>query len=189
MTNPTTFIYGYADMLNELYWNKGLSVRQIARQQGMSAAGMFRRFEKYCINLRPQVDLPLNRFMSKVIKDDSGCWFWKGVIGSNGYSKIWYQGKEQLAHRVGYQLLIGEIPQGTELDHLCRNPQCVNPKHLEAVTHRENIIRGMHPNVINHRNGTCSRGHSLADAIRDKNGRVRNCRTCLKEIKEKIICL
>lgn len=81
-------------------------------------------------------------------------------------------------HRVAYVSLMGPIPEGKELDHLCRVRNCVNPWHLEPVTHRENILRSpTHPAAVNARKTECVRGHSLADAYIDYKG-GRRCRVC-----------
>jgi hypothetical protein len=80
----------------------------------------------------------IERFQSK-IKTTEGCWHWRG--GGDRYGQFWFQGRLQLAHRVSYQLFVGDIPEGLELDHLCRNTKCVNPSHLEAVTHEINCQR------------------------------------------------
>lgn len=86
------------------------------------------------------------RFWEKVLKTDS-CWNWTAAKTGDGYGKFGIKPKLLIdAHRFSYQTLVGEIPCGLELDHLCRNPGCVNPEHLEAVTHSENILRGYsHP--------------------------------------------
>lgn len=70
-----------------------------------------------------------------------GCWFWLGATNSDGYGRIRIEGKTKFAHRIYYEHHIGPIPDGLELDHLCRNRSCVRPEHLEPVTHKENIRR------------------------------------------------
>jgi hypothetical protein len=82
------------------------------------------------------------RFWAKV--DKSGdCWQWTAALNSAGYGKFSVGSKQQLlAHRYAYELMVGPIPEGLELDHLCRVRRCVNPAHLEPVTTRENVMRG-----------------------------------------------
>lgn len=75
-----------------------------------------------------------------------GCWEWTGARQPDGrydYGMFWDGTRAVRAHRFAYELLVGPIPVGLELDHLCRNPPCVNPAHLEPVTHAENIRRGV----------------------------------------------
>ena len=76
------------------------------------------------------------------VNKKSGCWIWQGSKISTGYGNLRVNGKTILAHRYMYELIKGEIPRELELDHLCRNPICINPAHLEAVTHAENCQRG-----------------------------------------------
>ena len=71
------------------------------------------------------------------------CWVWKRSRQSNGYGHLTVDNQQVLAHRFVYEQNIGTIPEGMELDHLCRNPPCVNPDHLEPVSHAENCRRGM----------------------------------------------
>ena len=73
-------------------------------------------------------------------------------------------------------MVVGEIPAGRQLDHLCRNRLCVNPAHLEPVTNRTNTLRGNSPNAIIHRTKRCKHGHSMRDARVTKKG--RDCRRC-----------
>ncbi|MGL4255763.1 MAG: HNH endonuclease signature motif containing protein [Microbacterium sp.] len=88
------------------------------------------------------------------------CWIWLGHIDSKGYGRIttWRNGTI-FAHRLAYELVNGPIPEGLQIDHLCRIPACVNPDHLEPVTGRENTLRGVGPTAENARKTSCKRGH------------------------------
>jgi hypothetical protein len=100
---------------------------------------------------------------------------------SNGYGQI-KDGKGMVyAHRYAYELLVGPIPPGTELDHLCRVRHCVNPAHLEAVAHRDNLLRGDTIPGRNARKTECPRGHlfEAENTYRDTLGR-RKCRECAR---------
>lgn len=81
------------------------------------------------------------RMEAKIVKGPE-CWEWSGHRSTRGYGRIWYNGRLRLAHRVYYELVRGAIPKNHELDHLCRNPPCVNPDHLEPVSHSLNMVRG-----------------------------------------------
>ena len=72
----------------------------------------------------------------------SGCWEWVGRTGKDGYGSVGAARNSRLAHRVSYEWWMGDIPDGLEIDHLCRNRACVRPDHLEPVTHMENVRRG-----------------------------------------------
>jgi hypothetical protein len=82
----------------------------------------------------------LTRFISKTLFNSNGCIIWKGQLDKDGYGRFKFKGKTQVAHRVSY-LHSNPIPEGLQLDHLCRNPSCVNPIHLEPVTSKENLRR------------------------------------------------
>ena len=76
------------------------------------------------------------------------CWEWTADRAKSGHGRIRVDGRTQMAHRIAYELLVGPIPEGLELDHLCRNTCCVNPDHLDPVTHLENMRRGFSPSMI-----------------------------------------
>lgn len=77
------------------------------------------------------------------INSKNGCWEWIRALMTGGYASFWYEGKNVKASRFFYEKFIGKIPKGLQLDHLCRNRKCVNPKHLEPVTLKENLRRGL----------------------------------------------
>lgn len=116
------------------------------------------------------------RFWEKV--DTSGdCWTWLGYRSRNGYGQFGVGGRVVGAHRFAYEDKVGPIPAGLHIDHLCRNPSCVNPEHLEPVTVRVNVIeRATGPFADRARQTHCVHGHSLDDAY-VSTGR-RQCRTC-----------
>ena len=97
------------------------------------------------------------------IDRDTDCWKWKGAFHVNGYCQAGSVGgrgtKSVYAHRVMYEVFFGPIPEGLQVDHLCQNKGCINPLHLEAVTPRENTLRGPGPSAINARKKECKRGH------------------------------
>ena len=100
------------------------------------------------------------RFWNKVRFTDSGCWEWVGAK-AHGYPQIWLDGRTQQAHRVAYVVLRGAIRDGLTLDHLCCNSICVNPDHLEPVTHQVNILRGNGMAARHARRTHCREGHLL----------------------------
>jgi hypothetical protein len=96
------------------------------------------------------------RFFGFVEITPTDCWAWKGATDHLGYARFHASAGVQLAHRLAYEWFVGPIPAGLEIDHVCRNRRCVNPAHLEAVTHRENVLRGASaPGGATH----CPRGH------------------------------
>lgn len=126
---------------------------------------------------------PVVRFWSYV--DTSGdCWLWLGADNGHGYGATYFEGKQQQAHRVAYKLLVGPIPNGLQLDHLCRNRACVRPDHLEAVDIRTNLIRGNGTTGVNFRRTHCKHGHPFTtDNTYNWNG-IRQCRSCRDRRRE-----
>jgi hypothetical protein len=140
------------------------------------------------------------RFWVKVDKrgpDD--CWPWQGAIQPAGYGQIWAGGKLGLAHRVAYELLVGPIPDGLELDHLCHtrdtscrlgnecpHRRCVNPAHLEPVPQVINGERSRSPHADNARKTHCPQGHPYdeANTYHAPNG-SRECRACAHEERDR----
>lgn len=114
------------------------------------------------------------------IIQESGCWEWVGAVNpATGYGQTWENGVCLTPHRMMYQRTKGAIPEGLEIDHLCRNRLCCNPDHLEAVTARVNIARSNAPNAIVGRTGLCKRGHEFTPEntyTRPNGGRL--CRLC-----------
>ncbi len=119
------------------------------------------------------------RFWAKVNKTNS-CWLWTGLLSERGYG-IFKATKKVRAHRFAYELLIGPIPDGLSLDHLCRVRHCVRPSHLEPVTAAENNRRGDGLTAHNMRKTRCLRGHPFHEStsyLRASRENSRHCRTC-----------
>lgn len=117
----------------------------------------------------------VERFWERVAKSDT-CWLWTGPLTELGYARVTINGHRTYAHRHAYQLLVGPIPEGLELDHVCRNRACVNPAHLEPVTHQENAARGLMGRLKTH----CPQGHALVPGNLAKD-RHRKCLTCKRD--------
>lgn len=124
------------------------------------------------------------RFWSKVEKTNS-CWNWTGSK-KKGYGSIYVKPKEFLTHRLSYMILVSGIPDGMTIDHLCRNRACLNPKHLEMVTLKENILRGNGVASINARKTHCKRGHKFSEdnILIQKSTGGRICRVCKRDYEK-----
>jgi hypothetical protein len=138
----------------------------------------------------PESALP-QRFWDKTRSEDAGyatpCLTWTGYKQPNGYGKFGLNGKTEYAHRVAYRLLVGPIPEGLMIDHLCRNRACVNVEHMEAVTNKVNILRGETIMAANAAKTHCPQGHEFSEEntyIRPSTG-SRHCRTCMREERAK----
>ena len=128
----------------------------------------------------------IERFCAHTQQLDTGCLVWTGYLNSKGYASLQIDGKNIYAHRWAYEYFVGPIPDGLVIDHLCRVRNCVNPEHLEPVTPRENVLRGLTPSVIaqmnrerGRRRTACRNGHEFTpdNTGRDDDGH-RFCRTC-----------
>lgn len=123
-----------------------------------------------------------DRLWSGAVEDENGCFVWQRATTS-GYGRIKRPGGRSgmmPAHRAAYELRVGPIPPGMVIDHLCRNRACINPEHLEVVTNRENILRGVSSAAQRARKTHCPKGHPYDEAntyIRPTTGN-RECRSC-----------
>jgi hypothetical protein len=136
------------------------------------------KFRKYP---RKLLDMKTKLFQ-KINKSENGCWNWTGAVfkkpyGNYGQMRVGRKGQDKIrrAHVLSYEVFVGKIPDGLELDHLCHNTLCVNPEHLEPVTHKENMKRRKDSNLP-----YCRHGHLYTletTYIRPDNGR-RECKLC-----------
>lgn len=129
-------------------------------------------------------ELP-ERIRSKITLTPDGCWQWAGAVQSRGYGSVSYRGRVQSTHRLAYELLVGEIPEGLQIDHLCRNKRCCNPDHLEPVTGAVNCSRTPAATKTH-----CVRGHALSGdnlvvKVQPSGRTIRNCRTCANTLRRK----
>lgn len=119
------------------------------------------------------------RFFEKVRVEKNGCWTWTAAK-TRGYGRFSVAKRKQvIAHRWCYEFLVGPIPDGHQMDHLCRQHDCVNVDHLEPVTHRTNQIRGRTFSSLNSRKTHCKHGHEFnsENTGRTKKG-GRYCKPC-----------
>lgn len=127
------------------------------------------------------------RFWPKVAKTE-GCWQWTAAKTSWGYGVFWDGARLVGAHRYAYESEVGPVGEGLDLDHLCRNPSCVNPAHLEPVPHRVNVARGdagKATGVKNLAKTHCPQGHeyALGNTYINPGSGQRHCRECRRQWK------
>lgn len=136
--------------------------------------------------MAPKPQNPTVRYWRKVSlgRGISDCWMWTGATRRQYGVFSLSHTKAVPAHRYSYELVIGPIPEGLELDHLCKNKTCVNPYHLEPVTHWENGLRSNQISAVNYRKTHCPKGHPLSGdnlVPCEKAKGHRKCRTCFNE--------
>lgn len=116
-----------------------------------------------------------------VVNSENGCWEWTASLSRYGYAQFFREGGSHNAHRYSYRYYRGDIPKDMEVDHLCRNKICVNPKHLELVTHKENMRRWR-----GNKDGYCLKGHELTKdniytQVKPSGNVLRTCKICTRE--------
>lgn len=111
---------------------------------------------------------------------NTGCWLWAGSTNDR-YGVINVGGRNRYAHRMAYEQFVGHIEKGLTIDHLCRNPLCVNPRHLEVVTMRENILRSESPSAIASSRNHCPKGHDYTEENTLWYRGYRLCRACRRK--------
>ena len=151
--------------------------RTMGRPRGSKNAVPYVRF-----NPTLRLELHVDR-SGPVTARGEPCWRWIGGSRTKGgYVRITAGGRGVMAHRWAYELLVGPIPEGLTIDHLCRVTDCVNPAHLEAVTQRTNIVRGDGPAARNVVKTHCPQGHPYdeTNTYRRPDG-GRDCKLCINE--------
>lgn len=128
------------------------------------------------------------RIWAKLVVAPNGCWLWQGAT-TLGYGRVRWEGNARLVHRVVYSVLISSPGDGLELDHLCRETSCANPRHLEPVTHAENIRRGeWSAGAARKRlsSTTCANGHEFTpeNTYIPPSNNQRQCRACRRANKK-----
>jgi hypothetical protein len=119
----------------------------------------------------------------------SGCWLWMRAISTHGYAKGSLNGKVRDLHRPVYEALVGRIPTGLHIDHLCRVRHCLNPAHMEPVFQRINTLRGIAPPAEHSKQTECVHGHVFdfenTYVYWDNEGFHRSCRACRNMVQRK----
>jgi len=136
-------------------------------------------------NMPVELSLKRGGYVDMRIEKTRKCWNWLGHTSPKGYGLVTSHGKIHQAHRLVFELYYSKkIPNGLVIDHLCRNTGCVNPKHLEAVTQRENVFRGVGFTAMNAKKTHCPKNHPLSGKniytyTRKNGGSYRTCKLCL----------
>jgi hypothetical protein len=157
----------------------GMTDEAIAAQVGLTRSAVSYRLRRLGVKLgrRTTDEQRFWRFVEKT----ASCWEWRGARNPEGYGQFHRRNKQVRAHRFAYELLVGPIPEGLVIDHLCRNHGCVNPAHLEAVTVHENMVRGEGPAADNETRSHCTNGHEFTTENTYSWKGYRHCRACARE--------
>lgn len=139
------------------------------------------------VKRKPRPIMPIKpkdvvRLMRRIKVGRDGCWNWTGGVAGDNYGAFYHGGRQVYTHRFSYELFVGVIPEHLQVDHLCRNHSCCNPKHLELVSGRENKLRGTGASARNAWKRYCVNGHPLYGdnlILRKFKGNIqRGCRKC-----------
>lgn len=164
--------------------------RGLTRSSDYGREGLAMKATRRSIDPATLTERVMRRIWAKTTTTPSGCIEWTGAKSPNGYGRVGFGGKKNTAvvHRLVLVWATGQdIPEGYDVDHLCRNRACIRPDHLEAVTRRENMRRGLSIGSetirLDDLAGICPRGHNLraADAWVTPAGGNRRCRLCVNE--------
>jgi len=168
----------------------GKPVYNIKRQLCMACYERYRLYGDPSVTNRPDLGKTVEaRFWEKVDKSGPrGCWVWTASVNPRtGYGQFIVMGAKRgyprMAHRVAWELMRRPLAPGEVIDHLCRNRACVNPDHLQPVTNRVNILRGIAPSAINARKDECNSGHKFTPEntyVPPGRPTVRQCRKCAR---------
>jgi hypothetical protein len=118
----------------------------------------------------------ITQILPRVQVADSGCWLWTGAKLPKGYGRVVSGGRHFVAHRLTYAWMFGAIPEGCQIDHVCRNPSCVRPSHLEAVSPQENRARQTAA-----QGDVCRKGHPYVGRNLIQRKKQRACRECIND--------
>ena len=153
---------------------------QSARSLGLCVRHYSRQYRGRPLEDFPGCSGPPEVRFWRFVDKGGECWLWTGSIQRGGYGMFLERpGKSVVAHRFAYRLLVGPVPEGLQLDHLCRVRNCVRPDHLEPVTARENTMRGLGFASANARKTHCKRGHEFTpENTRILTSGSRLCRAC-----------
>ncbi len=132
-------------------------------------------------------NITIERFLKKILIIKNGCWEFLYHFNQNGYGIFYFKNQTYLAHRFLYCYFNNGINNNLTLDHLCRNRACVNPNHLEQVTHRKNMIRGNCQSIVNANKMECIRGHpfDFSNTYINPCDGARQCRICRYDYNKK----